>query len=128
MTTPSQASRRHCESVGEAPARVDVSTRTVRRWIASGQLAGYRIGPRLLRLDPDPDDVDRMLTLNPLSSRHMSGRLREPAGGRVFAPLPDSPLVSGGRALGDGRGGVSTKREKVSSLPCLAMSISTRLS
>ena len=56
MTTPSQASRRQYESVG-------VSTKTVRRWIASGQLAGYRMGPRLLRVDPD--DLDRMLTLIP---------------------------------------------------------------
>ena len=63
MTTPSQASRRHYESVGEAAARVGVSTKTVRRWIASGQLPGYRIGPRLLRINPD--DVDRMLTLIP---------------------------------------------------------------
>ena len=61
MTTPPRASRRHYESVGEAAARV--STKTVRRWIASGQLAGYRMGPRLLRVDPD--DVDAMLTLVP---------------------------------------------------------------
>ena len=63
MTTPSQASRRQYESVGDAAARVGVSTKTVRRWIASGQLAGYRMGPRLLRVDPD--DLDRMLTLIP---------------------------------------------------------------
>jgi len=68
MTTPSRPSQRHCESVGDAAARVGVSTKTVRRWIASGQLAGYRIGPRLLRIDPD--DVDRMLTLIP-SARTM---------------------------------------------------------
>ena len=63
MTTPSPASRRRYESVGEAAARVRVSTKAVRRWIASGQLAGYRVGPRLLRIDPD--DVDRLLTLIP---------------------------------------------------------------
>ena len=63
MTTPPRASRRHYESVGEAAARVGVSTKTVRRWIASGQLAGYRMGPRLLRVDPD--DVDAMLMLIP---------------------------------------------------------------
>lgn len=63
MNTPSGASRRHYESVGQAAARVGVSTKTVRRWIASGQLAGYRMGPRLLRVDPD--DVDAMLTLIP---------------------------------------------------------------
>jgi excisionase family DNA binding protein len=63
MTTPSQASRRQYESVGDAAARVGVSTKTVRRWIASGHLNGYRMGPRLLRVDPD--DVDSMLTLVP---------------------------------------------------------------
>lgn len=63
MKTPSQASRRQYESVGDAATRVGVSTKTLRRWIASGQLAGYRMGPRLLRVDPD--DVDRMLTLIP---------------------------------------------------------------
>jgi excisionase family DNA binding protein len=63
MTAPSQASRRQYESVGDAAARVGVSTKTVRRWIASGQLAGYRVGPRLLRVDPD--DLDRMLRLIP---------------------------------------------------------------
>lgn len=68
MNTPSQTSRRQYESVGDAAARVGVSTKTVRRWIASGQLAGYRMGPRLLRVDPD--DVDRMLTLIP-SARAM---------------------------------------------------------
>ena len=68
MNTPSQTSRRQYESVGDAAARVGLSTKTVRRWIASGQLPGYRMGPRLLRVDPD--DVDRMLTLIP-SARAM---------------------------------------------------------
>src|SRR5665647_2627647 len=63
MTTPSQASRRQYESIGDAAGRLGVSTKTVRRWIASGQLAGYRVGPRLLRVDPD--DLDRMLRLIP---------------------------------------------------------------
>ena len=63
MNAPSRTSRRQYESVADAAARVDVSTTTVRRWIASGQLAGYRMGPRLLRVDPD--EFDRMLTLIP---------------------------------------------------------------
>ena len=60
MNAPSRTSRRQYESVADAAARVGVSTKTVRRWIASGQLAGYRVGPRLLRVDPD--EFDRMLT------------------------------------------------------------------
>jgi excisionase family DNA binding protein len=45
MNAPSRTSRRQYESVADAAARVGVSTKTVRRWIASGQLAGYRMGP-----------------------------------------------------------------------------------
>jgi excisionase family DNA binding protein len=63
MNAPSRTSRRQYESVANAAARVGVSTKTVRRWIASGQLARYRMGPRLLRVDPD--EFDRMLTLIP---------------------------------------------------------------
>ena len=63
MNAPSRTNRRQYESVADAAARVGVSTKTVRRWIASGQLAGYRMGPRLLRVDPD--EFDRMLTLIP---------------------------------------------------------------
>ncbi|HEX5494447.1 MAG TPA: excisionase family DNA-binding protein, partial [Mycobacteriales bacterium] len=37
---------RHYESLTEAADRIGVSTRTVRRWIAAGQLPAYRMGPR----------------------------------------------------------------------------------
>ena len=63
MNPPPRASRRQYESIVDAAARIGVSTKTVRRWIASGHLAGYRIGPRLLRVDPD--ELDKMLTLIP---------------------------------------------------------------
>lgn len=36
-----------------------VSTRTIRRWIASGELPAYRIGPKLIKVDLDA--VDAML-------------------------------------------------------------------
>ena len=62
MNPPSQTSRRQYESTAAA-ARVGVSSKTVCRWIASGQLAGYRIGTHLLRVDPE--ELDRMLTLVP---------------------------------------------------------------
>ena len=41
MDTPPRDSRRHYESVSNAAARVEVSSKTVRRWITSGRLAGY---------------------------------------------------------------------------------------
>jgi excisionase family DNA binding protein len=72
MNTPPRDSRRHYESVANAAARVGVSTKTVRRWIASSQLAGYRMGARLLRVDPD--DVDQMLTPIPTVASPASAR------------------------------------------------------
>lgn len=52
MNPPPRASRRQYASSFDAAARVGASTKVIRRWIASGHLAGYRMRPRLLRLDP----------------------------------------------------------------------------
>jgi excisionase family DNA binding protein len=38
-------------SLAAAAAYADVSVRTVRRYIAGGRLTGYRVGPRLIRVD-----------------------------------------------------------------------------
>lgn len=39
-----------------------VSTKTVRRWIAAGLLPAYRLGPKLLRVDPvDLDSLGRRI-------------------------------------------------------------------
>ena len=38
-------------SMTEAAARLDISTRTLRRYIAAGRLTAYRIGPRLIKID-----------------------------------------------------------------------------
>lgn len=59
MNPPPRASRRQYASIFEAAARVGASTKTIRRWTASGHLAGHRMRPRLLRLDPD--ELDKML-------------------------------------------------------------------
>ncbi|WP_425394556.1 helix-turn-helix domain-containing protein [Aldersonia kunmingensis] len=37
----------------------DVSTKTIRRYIASGRLTGYRVGPRLIKIDLN--DLDRIM-------------------------------------------------------------------
>lgn len=45
-------------SVADAAAYADVSTRTIRRYIATGRLTGYRVGPRLVKVDlADLDDA-----------------------------------------------------------------------
>ncbi|WP_286278796.1 helix-turn-helix domain-containing protein [Naasia aerilata] len=38
-------------SVQDAANRLAVSTKTIRRWIASGDLDARRVGPRLIRID-----------------------------------------------------------------------------
>lgn len=61
--TQREAQRREQQrlrSVAVAADYADVTTRTVRRWIANGLLPGYRVGPRLIKVDLD--DLDRIIT------------------------------------------------------------------
>ncbi len=51
--------RKSYESLADAAARTHVSARTLRRWIAEGRLQAYRVGPRLVRLDPE--SVDQLM-------------------------------------------------------------------
>lgn len=48
-----RAKSRHPELIGlsEAADRCGVHYRTIRRWIAAGQLKAVRVGPRLLKVD-----------------------------------------------------------------------------
>lgn len=39
-------------TMGEAAASLGVHRNTLRRWIASGRVPAYRVGPRLVRLHP----------------------------------------------------------------------------
>ena len=54
--------RRSFESLSAAADRTGISTQTLRRRIACGQLVAYRTG-RLIRVDPD--DVDHLLARIP---------------------------------------------------------------
>ena len=49
----------HLEGLAEAGARLGVHSRTIRRYVASGLLTGYRFGPRLIRVDAS--EVDALL-------------------------------------------------------------------
>lgn len=51
--------RREFETLASAAQRTGLSIRTLRRRIASGELAAYRNGARVIRVDPD--DVDRLM-------------------------------------------------------------------
>jgi excisionase family DNA binding protein len=44
-------------SITHAARYADVSEHTIRRWIASGLLPGYRVGPRLVKIDLDDMDA-----------------------------------------------------------------------
>ncbi|MCI1263171.1 MAG: helix-turn-helix domain-containing protein [Tetrasphaera jenkinsii] len=61
-----QKPRRQFESLSQAAERTGLSTRTLRRRVAAGDLNAYRNGPRVIRLDPD--DVDRLMIRIPTAS------------------------------------------------------------
>lgn len=42
---------RRLASITAAADYADVSTRTLRRYIAEGRVTGYRVGPRLVKID-----------------------------------------------------------------------------
>jgi excisionase family DNA binding protein len=46
-------------SISDAAGLVGVHPRTIRRYIASGRIPAYRVGPRLLKVDLD--DVQTLL-------------------------------------------------------------------
>lgn len=48
--TPSQP--QSLQTIEAAARSLGVSARTIRRYIAQGALTGYRLGPRLVRVDP----------------------------------------------------------------------------
>jgi excisionase family DNA binding protein len=52
--------------MSEAASYADVSTRTIRRWIAAGLIPGYRVGPRLVKVDLA--DVEQLARRIPTSA------------------------------------------------------------
>jgi excisionase family DNA binding protein len=50
---------RRLESIPQAADYLGVSAKTIRRYIAAGRVAGYRAGPRLIRVDLN--ELDAML-------------------------------------------------------------------
>ncbi|MBA2559759.1 MAG: helix-turn-helix domain-containing protein [Propionibacteriales bacterium] len=51
MPQTTKAARRTLVSINETATHLGCTTRTIRRYIAEGRLTGYRLGPRLVRLD-----------------------------------------------------------------------------
>lgn len=56
-TTKGLPAARRFASVQAAATMLDVDPITVRRWIASGLIHGYRIGDRLIKVDLDEIDA-----------------------------------------------------------------------
>ena len=51
--------RAQYETIMDAARRLGVNPRTIRRRVAEGKLTAFRLGPRLIRLDPC--EVDNLL-------------------------------------------------------------------
>ncbi len=49
--TASTLTQRRLGSIAVGAKVADVSPRTIRRYISSGRLKGYRVGPRLVKID-----------------------------------------------------------------------------
>jgi len=52
-----RAPRRHLVSLAEAAEQAGCNPKTIRRRISDGSLVGYRMGPRLIRVDADELDA-----------------------------------------------------------------------
>jgi excisionase family DNA binding protein len=91
-------------SLADSAAYADVSTRTIRRWISAGHLPGYRIGPRLIKVDLA--ELDAMLraipnagtrsATNPVvgnkaRSMHHDARAYRPSRREAGSPEGDGP-------------------------------------
>lgn len=63
--TPTQ---RRLSSISVAADYADVSTRSIRRWIAAGLIPGYRVGPRLVKVDLN--DLDLIARPIPTAGGH----------------------------------------------------------
>jgi excisionase family DNA binding protein len=55
-----ESTQRRIASISGAAEYAGVSTRTIRRYIAAGRLTGYRIGPRLIKINLA--EVDALLS------------------------------------------------------------------
>jgi excisionase family DNA binding protein len=49
--------KRRLAGITEAAEYADVSARTVRRYVSDGRLTGFRVGPRLVKVDLDELDA-----------------------------------------------------------------------
>lgn len=48
---PKNSAPRRLDTLSNAAEQFGVTPKTLRRWIADGRIPGYRLGPRMLRVD-----------------------------------------------------------------------------
>ncbi len=98
-----RASRRHLVSLAEAAEQAGCNPKTIRRRISDGSLSGFRMGPRLIRVDLNELDA----LLRPIPTAGDGALLRPgPAFGTVQADSSGeqyrSPDVGAELAAGGG--------------------------
>lgn len=81
---------RHFETIRQAADRLGVSEKTIRRHIAAARLRGYRLGERLIRVDPD--EVDALLRLIPNGSSSIEPRQRQQGRSANSSSLTAAPI------------------------------------
>lgn len=64
---------RKLAGVFEAARYCDVDHKTIRDWIAKGLITGYRVGPKLLKVDMN--EIDRVI-IRPVSAAAGNGQGR----------------------------------------------------
>ena len=65
-TIPRQPAGRRYASIGQAADYAGVSSRTIRRYIVAGRITGYRVGPKLIKVDLD--ELDRIIKPVPVAA------------------------------------------------------------
>jgi len=103
-------------SISEAADYHNVSTQTIRRYIRTGRLPAYRVGARLLRIDPA--DLDRLSRRVPTVGAAMPRDTRSSPqavtpGGRAYLKRSGVlPTVDKGRAVLPRGGQAPTRRRR----------------
>ncbi|RZL77428.1 MAG: DNA-binding protein [Rhodococcus sp. (in: high G+C Gram-positive bacteria)] len=64
-TVPKNQTQRRLCSIPQAAEEYGVCSKTIRRYISAGRIVGYRMGPRLIRVDLD--ELDAIL-LRPMAT------------------------------------------------------------
>ena len=95
-TSKTPVARRRLGSIADAAEFAGVNPKTIRRRIADGTLNGYRMGPRLIRVDLN--ELDALLRPIPTAGDVAlpRGRYVERLTG-VCTPKANAELAAGGR-------------------------------